>query len=114
MDERDPYLLRVALESAEIALDHRRRFGPEWRKDLAAVDAIAKRVEEIGEAAFRLSRELKDANPDVPWKSIEGMRHRLVHAYPGLDVDVLERVVERDLPSFIERLREILRRGDST
>jgi uncharacterized protein with HEPN domain len=35
----------------------------------------------IGEASFKLSAELKQRYPAIPWKQIEGMRHILVHDY---------------------------------
>lgn len=35
----------------------------------------------IGEAAWRLSPQIKDQNPQVPWKQIAGIRHVLVHDY---------------------------------
>jgi uncharacterized protein with HEPN domain len=35
----------------------------------------------IGEASYKLSRELKQQNTEVPWPLIEGMRHILIHDY---------------------------------
>jgi uncharacterized protein with HEPN domain len=43
----------------------------------------------VGEAAWRLSPELKAAHPQVPWKQIEGMRHIMVHDYFRVDWDVV-------------------------
>jgi uncharacterized protein with HEPN domain len=35
----------------------------------------------VCEAAWRLSEELKQRHPQVPWRQIEGMRHIMVHDY---------------------------------
>jgi len=39
------------------------------------------------------------------------MRHRLVHAYFDINLDILWRTVQGDLPPLLEELREILGEG---
>ncbi len=51
----------------------------------------------IGDAIKQLSGETKTRRPEVPWKQIAGMRDRLMHAYFGVDLALVWRVVERDL-----------------
>lgn len=43
--------------------------------------AVMRMIQIIGEAARKVSPEARALNPDVPWRRIVGMRHRLVHAY---------------------------------
>ena len=52
------------------------------------VDAVAMNLLVIGEGANQLSGRLKAAIP-APWPSIVGLRHRLAHAYPGVDPAIL-------------------------
>jgi uncharacterized protein with HEPN domain len=42
---------------------------------------VLRYIQIIGEAAWRLSTDLKDNHAEIPWKKIEGMRHVLVHDY---------------------------------
>ena len=49
---------------------------------------IYRHVMIVGEAAWNLSQPLKDRNPQVPWKQIEGMRHIMVHDYFKVDWDI--------------------------
>lgn len=42
---------------------------------------VLRHIQIVGEAAWRLSTDLKDSHPEIPWKKIEGMRHVLVHDY---------------------------------
>ena len=44
-------------------------------------DAVLHQVQIVGEAAQRLSPELRNRYPVVPWRQIIGTRHRIVHDY---------------------------------
>jgi uncharacterized protein with HEPN domain len=52
----------------------------------------------IGEAANRLSRDIQQRHPEVPWGDIIGMRHRLVHGYDRVKWDRVWDTVVNDLP----------------
>jgi uncharacterized protein with HEPN domain len=63
-------------------------------------DAIIRKLEIIGEAVKRLSEETRAQRPEIPWKQIAGMRDRLTHAYFGVDLGLVWRVVEWDLQAL--------------
>ena len=54
----------------------------------------------IGEAANRLSPELRDTHPDLPWRRIIGFRHRLVHGYGDLDLLLVWEVATTMVPGL--------------
>ena len=58
-------------------------------------DAIIRKLEIIGEAVKREAHRAQ--RPEIPWKQIAGLRDRLTHAYFGVDLGLVWRVVERDL-----------------
>ncbi|MCB9404394.1 MAG: DUF86 domain-containing protein [Microthrixaceae bacterium] len=47
-------------------------------------------------------------SPDVPWREIIGMRNRLIHAYPDVNLSLVWGVVERDGPVLRQKLLAIL------
>lgn len=59
---------------------------------------FVKHVEIIGEAVFMLSKEFKEAHPEVEWDTIEGMRHVLVHGYYQIDPNQLWETIDKDIP----------------
>ncbi|MFQ5532923.1 MAG: DUF86 domain-containing protein [Candidatus Methylomirabilales bacterium] len=65
-------------------------------------------IQIIGEATRALSREFRESHPELPWTEMVGMRHVLVHDYFGIDLDIVWRVVERDLPDLKRKIEGIL------
>ena len=52
-------------------------------------------LQTIGEASKRLPPELRDANPQVPWKQMASTRDFLAHGYYRLEPDLVWEIVER-------------------
>ena len=69
--------------------------------------ALARLVQTIGEAARRVSLPFQQAHPEIPWTSIIGMRHKVVHDYLHVDFDIVWGVVTVDLPPLLGSLRRI-------
>ena len=72
------------------------------------LDAVLYEIVVLGEAARRLSPELREAHPQVPWRAIIGMRSVITHGYDQIDDDELWQVIERDLPELAPPLKAIL------
>ncbi len=65
-------------------------------------------IEIIGEAASRLTKELRDQHAAIPWADIISMRNLLVHQYFGIDLDQVWESVLLDLPKLHKDIRDIL------
>ena len=72
-----------------------------------AQDAVLRNLEIIGEATKRLSTDLREKYPDVPWRQIAGLRDVLIHDYASVDLNEVWRIVERDLPALKSHLDQI-------
>ncbi|MDA0842321.1 MAG: DUF86 domain-containing protein [Planctomycetota bacterium] len=62
----------------------------------------------IGEAAANLPGEFVSSHSEVPWRLMQGMRNRIVHAYFDVDTKIVWDTCREDLPMLIEALRVIL------
>ena len=71
--------------------------------------AVARYFEILGEAANRLSDELKDKHPDVPWKVATALRNALIHDYVKIEYSELWDTAKNDVPGFYQQLKDILR-----
>ena len=70
-------------------------------------DSVIRNLEIIGEATKKISKKLKSQYPDIPWKEMSGMRDKLIHDYFGVDVDVVWKTVNDDIP-FLKSLIETI------
>jgi uncharacterized protein with HEPN domain len=69
--------------------------------DEDAFDAGLRRLHTIAESTQRLSAELKERHPEIPWGSIAGFRNRIAHAYMDVDPDLVWSVIQDELPALV-------------
>ncbi|MBE0436187.1 MAG: DUF86 domain-containing protein [Methylomicrobium sp.] len=68
----------------------------------------------LGEAATKVMdsyAEFTQAHPEVPWRSMRGMRNRIAHGYFDINLQVVWDTVQTALPELLERLPPVL--GDA-
>ena len=85
-----------AYEAAELEIDERTFL------------ATCKAIEIVGEAANQVSLEGRRLLPDLPWREIVAMRHRLVHGYWSVVSEVIVGTVRASLPPLVRSLRRAL------
>jgi uncharacterized protein with HEPN domain len=72
-------------------------------------NAVMRSFEVVGEAAWRVGPEFREAHPEAPWRSMSDFRNKLIHDYFGLDLEVIWKTATEDAPDLlgvIERLIE--------
>src|SRR6266853_1607 len=77
-------------------------------KDEVLPAAVLHHLAVIGEAISRLSAELRERHPEVPWRQIIAVRHRIVHAYFDLDWQILWDAAIGDVPELRRQVLGIL------
>jgi len=76
-----------------------------FEADEVLQDAVIRQLEILGEAASRVTPEFRDSVPEIPWSKVIGTRHRLIHGYLSVDLEVVWHTATHHVP----RLRSDLK-----
>jgi uncharacterized protein with HEPN domain len=92
--DKDRSLLLDMLLAAKDAVAFVAGLGEaEFRRSRLHQNAVIRSLEVIGEAAGKISDAFQAGHPEIPWREITGMRHRLIHGYAEIDLGLVWAVV---------------------
>lgn len=67
-------------------------------------DAVALRISVLGESATKIDKATEAALPDIPFRSIRGMRNRIAHDYGAVDFKIVWAVNQQEIEPLITAL----------
>jgi len=70
--------------------------------------ACTRSLEIIGEASKKLSDDFKTENDHIEWRAMAGMRDRLIHAYFGVDYDLVWSVIQTKIPDLYAEMERLI------
>jgi uncharacterized protein with HEPN domain len=82
----------------------------EFLADKRTRQAVVMSLVIIGEAAAKVMERhaaFADRHPEVPWRSMRGMRNRIAHGYFDIDFDVVWDTVQSALPALLQSLSDL-------
>ena len=111
---RDEATLLDILRAARLALEFRGQINkPGFLSDLKTQAAVLHELLVLGEAVKRLSASFREQHSEVPWKAVAGMRDRLLHGYDDVDLDLVWKTLDEDLPELIEHVEKLAPRPEA-
>lgn len=103
----DRILIQDILEAIQEVMDCTPTARGAFDADKFLRSHLLRNIQIIGEASTRLSKEIKEKNPQVPWREITGMRHAIVHDYFEIDWNEVYNTAVGDVP-VLKSLFEVI------
>ncbi|MDP2167641.1 MAG: DUF86 domain-containing protein [Thermodesulfovibrionales bacterium] len=72
------------------------------------ISATVRELEVIGEAASRISDDIKARSLEIDWRTIKDFRNILSHEYFGIDYKIVWQIVTNKLPPLKGKLIQLL------
>lgn len=70
----------------------------DFNRNTMIQDAVIRQLEIIGEAAKNIPEDFKKKYEDIPWKSMIGMRNKVIHEYFGVQLDIVWEALMTEMP----------------
>ena len=80
----------------------------EFLEDETLKRAVVRSLEIIGEAPKKIPADFKFQYSTIEWKSMAGMRDRLIHDYVGVDYSIVWDAMKNKIPILIEQISDVL------
>ena len=107
MSRSDQVYVNDILEAVDIIFRYtENKTEYDFLNDLMLQDVI-RRFEIIGEAAAKISNDVKSKNPEVQWRLMKEMRNKLIHEYFGVSPITVFSTIKMDLPILAEELLKL-------
>jgi uncharacterized protein with HEPN domain len=104
----DQLLLQDILDSIEEILDSTPPNKAAFDANKFVQSHLLRHIQIIGEASWRITQDVKDQHPEVPWKRIAGMRHVLVHDYFEVNWVRVYETARNHVPALKPQIETIL------
>ena len=88
----------------------------DFQQDKRTQQAVIMSLIIVGEAATKVMDSHADfaqEHPQVPWRSMRGMRNRMAHGYFDIDLDMVWNTVQNALPELLRQLSALRPPADS-
>ena len=71
--------------------------------------AIVRSLEIIGEATKKIPGDIKYKWKEIEWKSMAGMRDKLIHDYFGINYSIVWDVIKNKIPKLTKQIENVIK-----
>jgi uncharacterized protein with HEPN domain len=81
-----------------------------YEADSKTQRAVERNLQIVGDAVHKLSKGLREAQPQIPWNDVYAARNVVVHHYFGVNQKILWDILHSDLEPLLTAVQELLAR----
>lgn len=109
MKRTNKHYFEDILQYANLALSFIKNISyEEFMIDTKTVFATVRALEVVGESSIRISDEIKEKYPQLPWIEMRGLRNRVIHNYDDIDYTIIWNVLKNEIPKLIIQIEKII------
>ena len=95
------YIDKILLYTENITYDS-------FAENTVLVEACVFNLSQMGELANKIDKEFEIQNGNIPWRTLYGLRNRIVHDYDGVNLVLIWDIIKNDLAPLRAELNNIL------
>lgn len=109
--KKDPEILLGHILESIVEIEKCRSYvtKEKFSKMTMVQDAVIRRIQIIGEAVKKLPTEFKRKYPKIAWAEIAGMRDVLIHDYFGVNINVVWKTIQEDIPKLRKQITKLVK-----
>lgn len=102
------YYIKRIIVNLNFILEHTQGLSlSEFERNEILIDSVLFRLIQVSENSDKLTSDFKDEHSSIPWRSMKGMRNRIVHEYGTVDLTVIYNTVKEDIPVLLKLINQI-------
>jgi len=113
LKKKDIVYIKHIRDAIDLILDYTKELNKTSFSSKEVVqDAVIRRIQVIGEAVKNVSTIFREKYTEIPWKKISGMRDKIIHGYFNVDIDIVWKVIVKDIPILKKNIEEIIKKEE--
>ncbi|MBU0690866.1 DUF86 domain-containing protein [bacterium] len=108
MPRDEGYLLSMLIAARRVMRSVTGVTYDQFRENLEKQDSVILQIGNIGEAANHVSKEFRDKHPNIQWKDIINMRHRMVHGYDLIKLEEVWKAANLSVSELIKLIEPLI------
>ncbi|TFG28261.1 MAG: DUF86 domain-containing protein [Promethearchaeota archaeon] len=113
MKKKDIVYIKHIRDAIELILNYTKDLNEsDFSAKVMVQDAVIRRIQVIGEAVKNVSTAFREKYGEIPWTNIAGMRDKITHGYFNVDIDIVWKVIVKDIPILKKGILEIIKKEE--